>query len=564
MINSYLGKIMKLRKKIIHLWIVLFSLLYVSFTQVSASELAYQEEASDIIMNSLQTEPKRSFLRQLYTQLFFVPVWMHEKQPSSSAKELFEQIKNDDTLNTLGKLYKSNLALESAVMALYADNANVLEKIKLEFKISQLYQAYTNYVYFGSINWGAFQARISNLMVNDVSTEWTLYRPDANPILMLENAALGASLTDELEKATPTQYRYKALKEQLIKYREIEANFGWEKVELHGILKKGQQSKGVESLRERLRVTGDYIACEKIAEDNTYDMCLQKAVKNFQKRNGLKPDGAVGSGTLEMLNKTIDERITTILLNLDRIKWLEKRETRLHIVINIPSFMLYFEENGKVIEKMRIVVGRPKNPTPIFSNKVKTIVLNPYWNLPKSIVQKEMIPKLLKNPNAMKKRNIEIRTGWGANASLVNPKAIDWREYLYSSYVPFRFAQLPGPKNALGKVKFLFPNKYAVYMHDTPAKSLFNRSKRAFSHGCIRLHKPRELLKTFAKFNTNVDLKKSQKILKGKKRDMISLKERVPIDVVYLTAWVDHDGQLQFRNDIYGYDEMQLRSFRKW
>lgn len=564
MINSYLGKIMKLRKKIIHLWIVLFSLLYVSFTQVSASELAYQEEASDIIMNSLQTEPKRSFLRQLYTQLFFVPVWMHEKQPSSSAKELFEQIKNDDTLNTLGKLYKSNLALESAVMALYADNANVLEKIKLEFKISQLYQAYTNYVYFGSINWGAFQARISNLMVNDVRTEWTLYRPDANPILMLENAALGASLADELEKATPTQYRYKALKEQLIKYREIEANFGWEKVELHGILKKGQQSKGVESLRERLRVTGDYIACEKIAEDNTYDMCLQKAVKNFQKRNGLKPDGAVGSGTLEMLNKTIDERITTILLNLDRIKWLEKRETRLHIVINIPSFMLYFEENGKVIEKMRIVVGRPKNPTPIFSNKVKTIVLNPYWNLPKSIVQKEMIPKLLKNPNAMKKRNIEIRTGWGANASLVNPKAIDWREYLYSSYVPFRFAQLPGPKNALGKVKFLFPNKYAVYMHDTPAKSLFNRSKRAFSHGCIRLHKPRELLKTFAKFNTNVDLKKSQKILKGKKRDMISLKERVPIDVVYLTAWVDHDGQLQFRNDIYGYDEMQLRSFRKW
>jgi murein L,D-transpeptidase YcbB/YkuD len=564
MINSYLGKTMKLRKKIIHLWIVLFSLLSISFTQVSASELAYQEEASDIIMHSLQAQPKRSFLRRLYTQLFFVPVWMHEKQPSSSVKELFDQIKNDDTLNTLGKLYKSNLALESAVMSLYAEDATLSKKIELEFKISQLYQAYTNYVYFGSINWGAFQARISNLMVNDVSTEWVLHRPKANPILMLENAALGASLAKELAAAAPTQYRYKALQEHLIKYREIEANNGWEKVELHAVLKKGQQANGVESLRERLRITGDYEACEKSLEDNTYDTCLQKAVKKFQKRNGLTADGAVGSGTLKVLNKTIDERITTILLNLDRIKWLEARDSRLHIVINIPTFMLYFEENGKLIQTIRTVVGKPKNPTPIFSNLVKTIVLNPYWNLPKSIVQKEMIPKLLKNPNAMKKRNIEIRTGWGANASLVNPSAIDWGQYLYSPHVPFRFAQLPGPKNALGKVKFLFPNKYAVYMHDTPAKKLFNRTKRAFSHGCIRLHKPRELLKTFAKYNSNVDFQKSQKILKGKKRASLTLKERVPIDVIYLTAWVDYDGKLQFRNDIYGYDEMQLKSFRKW
>jgi murein L,D-transpeptidase YcbB/YkuD len=553
---------MKLRKNIVQLCIVL--LTFISFTSLSASELKYQEEASELIMNSLQSQPKRSFLRRLYTQLFFVPVWMHKENFSDAAKDLFDMIKNDDTLNTLGKLYKSNLALESAAIALYAENATLSQKIELEFKISQLYYAYTNYRYFGSINWGAFQARISNLMVNDVSTEWVLHRPDVDPILMLESAALGASLADQLEKAEPTQFRYKALQKELIKYREIEANGGWPKVELKGVLKRGQQAYGVESLRERLRVTGDYVSCDDTLEDDTYDDCLQIAVKKFQKRNGLKPDGTVGSGTLRVLNKTVNERITTILLNLDRIKWLPKRSSRLHIVINIPAFMLYFEENGKLIQTIRTVVGKPKNPTPIFSNMVKTIVLNPYWNLPKSIVQKEMIPKLLKNPNAMAKKGIEIRTGWGPKAKKVNPSSIDWAQYLYAPHVPFRFAQVPGPKNALGKLKFLFPNKYAVYMHDTPSKSLFSRDKRAFSHGCIRLQKPRELLKTFAKFNKNIDFKKSQKILKGKNQTYFQLQNRVPIDVIYLTAWVDYDGKLQFRNDIYGYDKMQLKSFRKW
>jgi murein L,D-transpeptidase YcbB/YkuD len=130
--------------------------------------------------------------------------------------------------------------------------------------------------------------------------------------------------------------------------------------------------------------------------------------------------------------------------------------------------------------------------------------------------------------------------------------------------MPFHFAQLPGKKNALGKIKFLFPNKFSVYMHDTPAKSLFKRNKRAFSHGCIRLHKPRELLKTFSTFNSNLDFKKAQETLKGKEKTFITLKEKVPVDVIYLTAWVDYNGKLQFRNDIYGYDAMQLKSFRRW
>ncbi len=559
---------MERTRKILQIWvstaIFAFMLLFAQTATLKANTLAFQDNASEVILNSLQNQSKRSFLRRLYTQLLFMPVWIHEKSLSPAAKALFNTIKADETLDKNGKLYQDALLLEQKAGEVYAKKGTLAEKIDLEFKISQLYEGYTNYAYFGSINWGAFNARISNLMVNDVSTEWVLHRPQANPIGMLENAALGGSLAKQLKAAVPTAYRYKALQKELEKYLQIKANGGWPMVVLHTKLKPGGSDEGVLALRERLRITGDYVPCEKSVEDIVYDSCLQKAVKHFQARNGLSPDGVVGRGTLAVLNKTVDQRITTIRLNLDRIKWLADRHSKRHIIINIPDFKLYFEENGKLIESIRVITGKPNHPTPIFSDTVEYIVLNPYWNVPKSIIQKEFVPKLIRNPNAMKRKGIEIRQGWGKNAKVVNPSKVNWRNYVDGTPMPFHFAQLPGKRNALGKIKFLFPNKFSVYMHDTPSKGLFKRSKRAFSHGCVRLQKPRELLKTFSTFNSNIDFDKAQKILKGKTKTSITLKEKVPVDVIYLTAWVDYDGNLQFRNDIYGYDRMQLKSFRKW
>ena len=545
--------------------IVCVSIFFLQGTMLKASEMQFQENASEVMLRSLQSQPKQSFLRKFYTQMLFIPVWVHEKALSPTAKELFHVIKNEGTLNIHGKLFQDTLLLEQKAKEIYKKGGTLTQKIDLEFKISQLYEGYTNYTYFGSINWGAFNARISNLMVNDVSTEWVLHRPEVNPIGMVENAVLGASLEKELKAAIPTAYRYRFLQKELKRYMNIKAIGGWPTVVLRKKLTPGEKDEGVLSLRERLRVTGDYKQCkEGVLEGIVYDACLQKAVKHFQLRNGLAPDAVVGTGTLRVLNKSVDNRIVTIRLNLDRIKWLKKRNTKRHIIINIPAFRLYFEENGKLIQTMRVVTGRPNHPTPIFSDRVEYIVLNPYWNVPKSIIQKEFVPKLIRNPNAMAKKGIEIRRGWGKNAKVVNPKNINWRNYVEGTPMPFHFAQLPGKRNALGKVKFLFPNKFAVYMHDTPSKSLFNKNKRAFSHGCIRLQKPRELLKTFSTFNSNIDFNKAQTILKGKEKKQIALKEKVPVDIVYLTAWIDYDGKLQFRDDIYHYDAMQLKSFRKW
>ena len=531
---------------------------------LEASELDYQEQASEIIFASLKSEPERSFLRKLYKELLFTPVWMRERSLSPAAKELFEYIRNDPTLNKNGKLHKDSAILEQMAENTYAEDRNIYAKIGLEFKISQLYKGYTDYAYFGSINWGAFQARISNLMVNDVSTEWVLHRPEVDPVKIVANSAFGVSLKKQLELAVPTAYHYKALQKALVKYLKIREEGGWEPVYLSRKLKPGMRDRGVYSLRERLRATGDYEGCSESDEEDRYDRCLQEAVKHFQKRNGLKSDGVVGPVTVKVLNQSVDERITKIRLNLDRIKWLKKRDAKRHVIINIPAFTLYFEEDGKLIQTMRVITGKPNHPTPIFSDTVEYIVLNPYWNIPKSIIQKEMIPKLMRNPNAMARQGIEIHAGWGKDAEKISGGSVNWAQYRYSKTMPFRFAQVPGTKNALGKVKFLFPNKFSVYMHDTPTKHLFKRNKRAFSHGCIRLQKPRELMRTFSTFNDNLDFDDAQKILKGKKKTYVNLKEKVPIDVVYLTAWVDYDGKLQFRDDVYHYDKMQLKSFRRW
>ena len=540
------------------------AILFLSVTAVPAVEKPFDEHATEVIYNSLKPEPGKSFLKRFYKRLLFLPAWMHEKGPSPAAKGLFAAMKEDFTLDPRSRLYNDAREFERQAQALYENGSSFLQKMEMEFKITMLYKAYTDYAYFGSINWGAFQARIVNLKVNGVSTEWVLHRPDVDPIGMVEKALLGADLKKELQDAIPTAYHYRALQRALKHYMAIEAEGGWAPVRLHSRkLDPGKRDPGVYSLRERLSVTGEYRGCAESEEDDRYDSCLVEAVKRFQTRNGLKPDGVVGPATLRKLNIPVSKRITTIRLNLDRIKWLNPRQPHRHIIINIPFFTLYFEEDGKLVTSIRVITGKPNHPTPIFSDEVEMIVLNPYWNVPKSIIQKEMIPKLLRNPYTLKREGIQIYSGWGKDAKVVNPASVNWAQYRYSKHVPYRFAQLPGYKNALGKIKFLFPNKFSVYMHDTPTKHLFLKNKRAFSHGCVRLQEPKKLLETFASFEP-IDLEKSEEILKGKKNVYMRLKEKVPVDIIYLTAWVDYDGHLQFRDDVYHYDEMQLQSYKRW
>ncbi len=560
-----IGKMMKIYYKIrqygLHMvWYV----LCVTTSHLYASHhIAFKDVASTVMFNSLQPLPKDHFLRRLYSHLLFTPVWMQEDSPSVLATSLLSDIEEDKTLPRASKLVQDAFVLQKKVEKLYAKHSTLKEKVALEFQLSQLYKGYADYTLYGSIDWEAFQLRLHHLQTEGIKADWVTYKPAFTPVSLLEQAVSSHNLTQMFQKAKPTSYHYAELEQALCRYEQIAKSGGWGHVVLHGVLKPSKRYKSILILRERLRASGDYMGCD-TPEGTRYDTCLKKAVMHFQQRHGLVADGVVGRQTQKALNVPVEVRIKEIRLNLDRIKWLHQPHAKRHIIINIPAFTLYFEEDGALRQRMKVITGRLKNPTPVFSNTVQTIVLNPNWNVPKSIIQKEMIPKLLNDPNAMAKKGIEIYEGWSKDAPKVDATSIDWSRYRYSKTMPFHFTQMPGYKNALGKVKFLFPNPYSVYMHDTPTKYLFHKNTRAFSHGCIRLQKPIALLQTFSTFNDSVDFQKVQEKLKGDKKAYLKLDNKVPVDVVYLTAYVDYNGVLQFRDDIYGYDKMQRLSYRKW
>jgi len=224
--------------------------------------------------------------------------------------------------------------------------------------------------------------------------------------------------------------------------------------------------------------------------------------------------------------------------------------------------MLHYIEEGKTKQKLRVIVGQKGHPTPIFSEKISFIVLNPYWKIPEGIVRREIVPHMIKNPNYLKKQGIQAHRTWYENSRIIDTSSLYWEDYLDGEKFPYRLMQPPGPRNALGKIKFKFPNRFSVYLHDTPTRHLFKKTVRAFSHGCVRLHQPKKLLETISTFNSSIDMKKATKILKGKRKTQLSLKKKLRIYLIYLTAGMNDKGQVEFRDDIYNYDKYQKRRLR--
>lgn len=523
-----------------------------------AQSAEFHEEASGIISATMEKQPPKSFLKEFYERLYFVPVWTHENSLSNFSNELFRQIDMDKTLEPNSKIRQDAFSIFAKSRTGYTA-LSLNQKISLEFEIAQLYKEYVDHLLNGSIRWGAFKGKLVNPKnEEEINGGWVTYGSNFNALNIMQDAVVNGSLNDTLNRATPKGFNYELMNKELIKYLEIEQKGGWARIPTtkKGSIKVGQSNAAIPLIRARLHATGELGNCATKAP-LIYDVCLQKAIMKFQKNNGINPNGTIDSKTNKALGENIDTRISKIRLNMDRIKWLNHRFEPRSIMINIPDFKLTFIENNKARKEMKVIVGDKKHHTPVFSNRVSIIILNPYWNVPKSIIQKEFIPKLLKNPNAMSKENIDVTRGWDNNEPKINPATIDWSQYQFSKTVPFRFAQPPGNGNALGKIKFLFPNNFAVYMHDTPTKRLFNEDVRAFSHGCIRLAEPMELFKIFASFDSAINMERADKILKGKTETQIGLKNSIPVDIVYLTSWVDNDGVLQFRDDVYGYDDLQ-------
>ncbi len=404
-----------------------------------------------------------------------------------------------------------------------------------------------------------FSAGCDNPLMIEI--EWYTNRVDLDVDRMLEDALKENSIQETLNELLPSQRGYSELRQNLIRYREISANGGWPTLPGNAILKKGFENSEVAALKKRLVVSGDLEFSEK-GETGFFDEDLEQAVKRFQRRHGLNPDGIVGPLTRKFLNVPAAARVRQIEVNLERMRWTSRNLGHRYMLVNIADFRMDVIEHGRNQMSMAVVVGKPYWYTPIFSEKVTFIVLNPSWNIPSSISKEEILPKIKDDSDYLEKQNIKILTSWTKKGEEIAPETINWPDMNVDNFT-FKFNQGPGPLNPLGRIKFVSPNRFGVYMHDTPARELFFKSVRTFSHGCIRIEKPVDLAEYLLQGDPDWTREKILTAIKEGKEKWIRLPQPESIHVLYLTAWVDEQGVLQFRNDVYGRDERLVRALGK-
>lgn len=309
-----------------------------------------------------------------------------------------------------------------------------------------------------------------------------------------------------------------------------------------------QESPAVPAIRARLHLLGDYKGTP--SQSPLLDANLVSAVRFFQWRHGLPNTGVIDKKTLNTMNIDPAKRLQQIRESIKKWNTLPTNIGTKFIHVNIPAYEMSVVENGSKVLNMKVVVGRSNRPTPELYSLVKTIVLNPTWNVPRKLAAEDIIPNQMKDPSFLKKNNIKIYESWKNRNKTIDPSTLDWNQ-IWEQGFPYHFTQEPGNGNSLGKVKFLFDNPHGVYMHDTPKKYLFNKIKRAYSSGCIRLEKPFLLAEYFLRDNPNFDQETVQDILTSNKTKYIKLRTPIPVHITYITAWVDKQGHLHFREDIY-------------
>ena len=528
---------------------------------VTLSEIIYDEKATKglmklIISNEKETFKRikhKKFIQDVYQRKTYRPIWFNKQGVKQEAvNDLFNHIENDATLEENGPIKRASRKLKQKIAQI---NPKMVEKsLLLDLELTSLYRSYMQHHLYGAINWWGFQKKLKYMRRSGLAANWVVNTPKYDIAEML----LRYKISDIIARTTPTSFHYTALYNELTRLREIQRQGGWRKIPASSQLKYGKSGKQVARLINRLKSEGDY-TCQ--SNSNKFGPCLKKAIKRFQKRHGLAQTGTINSSTRKKLNLSVNWKIRKILLNLDRIKRLPDQAEDRYILVNIPDFRLYYKENGRDALTMRVIVGDKKHHTPIFSNKISFIVLNPYWLIPDNIVKKEFIPRILKNPNYLAQRGYEVRRNYKLNRPPIDTTKIDWARVLRTGQTrKYKFMQPPGPKNALGKIKFKFPNQFAVYLHDTPNHKMFRKYPRAFSHGCIRIAEPKALLATFAKHERSVNYNRAKRILRGKTKTQLNLASPVPVHIVYLTARVKDDGLVHYLPDVYGYDAKQSRS----
>ncbi|MCP1384945.1 L,D-transpeptidase family protein [Runella salmonicolor] len=401
---------------------------------------------------------------------------------------------------------------------------------KLELLLTAAFFNYTDKAFTGTIK-------------NPLDLEWFIPRKKKNYQALLDTlvSAKGNPMRE------PVNRYYTLLKEQLRRFRRIEKQGGWPSIDIgKKTLGEGDTGSVLLDVQKTLLVLGDLKA---IDTTGVFTDSLTTAVKRFQHRMGLKESGKLDAPTATELNRPVSFRIRQIMVNMERLRWAPTEMEPNMLLVNIPEFKLHVFDEGKQLWMCNVVVGKEATKTSIFKGNLSYVVLNPYWVVPNNILRNEILPRLKQNPGYLARNNMEVVSG----NKVIDPYSVRWSAY--SNHVPYTIRQKPGKSNSLGKVKFLFPNSYSIYLHDTPSKGLFGESRRAFSHGCIRVAEPERLALHVLKDTPSWNLEKLESVWATQSEKWITVRPSIPVYIVYFTAWVDQTGQLNFRNDLYGLDK---------
>ena len=379
---------------------------------------------------------------------------------------------------------------------------------------------------------------------------WLLPRDKFDSVTQLNNVLKSSDLATGIAMLEPKHEQYYLLVDSLARVLDGKATSNVETtMAVGGKMSLNDQNDKVQLLNNRLVELGYLDSAKK--DQKLFDSATKVAVQAFQNEHLLEPDGVVGARTQKELNKTKQDRITQLITNIERWRWMPKELGQHYLVVDIPSFEYYVVKDGVETVRAKTIVGMAQRSTPVFMAPMNHIVFAPYWNVPRSMAVKDKLPQLKKDPERLARSKIRILDREGNE---IDPSMVDWSQYNANNF-PYRLRQDPGSYNALGKVKFMFPNEHAIYLHDTPQKSLFGKTERTFSSGCIRIENPVELAEYFLK-DQDWKVDRIQKAYDGSKEQTVRLKEdmRFPVYTIYMTAAVDANGKTVYRSDIYDRD----------
>lgn len=485
-----------------------------------------------------------ALIPQFYRQRDYIPAWTLDGKIRYQTDQLIEALQNAEEEGLSPEIY--HLSLLEDMVAEIRDNSfdgrppNVETLAELDILLTDAFLLYSSHLRAGRVN------------PETVHTAWHAFHPELDLLAVLRQALASGTIDMSIATQVTPQPGYQRLKKALQRYHRIAVNGGWSDIAPGATLHPGDNDPRVPDLRQRLAAAGD-LATTKPSLSPIFDNALEEAVRRFQQRHGLEDDGIVGSQTLAELNISVKERIRQIELNMERWRWVPRDMGDRHILVNIAGFYLQVIEKGWPVLEMQVVVGREYRRTPVFSASMTYLVLNPYWNVPFRIAVEDKLPLIQKDPAYLSEHHFRVLTGWEKNAGEVDPDLIDWQQLSRHNFT-YRLRQDPGPHNALGRVKFMFPNHYAVYLHDTPQRELFERISRALSSGCIRLEKPRELALYLLSDHPMGDQKQFDQALDKNHQQVVFLKTPMPTHLLYWTAWANRYGTVHFRRDIYGRD----------